>query len=68
MKVVIHPVESQVGLDIISDRQKQFPDLDLSDLRRLEEAQLTQEEGTLSYYSYWWDEENPTKVLKLGAP
>ena len=67
MKVVIHPVESQVGLDIISDRQKQFPDLDLSDLRRLEEAQLTQEEGTLSYYSYWWDEENPTKVLKLGA-
>ena len=67
MKVVIHPVESQVGLDIISGRQEQFPDLDLSDLRRLEEAQLTQEEGTLSYYSYWWDEENPTKVLKLGA-
>ncbi|WP_084254038.1 ATP-binding protein [Trichococcus ilyis] len=67
MEVVIHPVESQVGLDIISDRQKQFPDLDLSDLRRLEEAQLTQAEGTLSYYSYWWDEENPTKVLKLGA-
>ena len=67
MEVVIHPVESQVGLDIISDRQKQFPDLDLSDLKRLEEAQLTQEQGTLSYYSYWWDEENPTKVLKLGA-
>ena len=67
MEVVIHPVESQVGLDIISGRQEQFPDLDLSDLRRLEEAQLTQEEGTLSYYSYWWDEENPTKVLKLGA-
>ncbi|TNV70210.1 sensor histidine kinase [Trichococcus shcherbakoviae] len=67
MEVVIHPVESQVGLDIISDRQEQFPDLDLSDLKRLEEAQLTQEEGTLSYYSYWWNEENPTKVLKLGA-
>jgi len=67
MEVVIHPVESQVGLDIISDRQEQFPDLDLSDLKRLEEAQLTQEQGTLSYYSYWWDEENPTKVLKLGA-
>lgn len=67
MEVVIHPVESQVGLDIISGRQEQFPDLDLSDLRRLEEAQLAQEEGTLSYYSYWWDEENPTKVLKLGA-
>lgn len=64
MEVVIHPVESQVGLDIISGRQEQFPDLDLSDLRRLEEAQLTQEEGTLSYYSYWWDEENPTKVLE----
>ena len=67
MEVVIHPVESQIGLDIISGRQEQFPDLDLSDLRRLEEAQLTQEEGTLSYYSYWWDEKNPTKVLKLGA-
>ncbi|MGB9343497.1 ATP-binding protein [Trichococcus sp.] len=67
MEVVIHPVESQVGLDIISDRQAQFPDLDLSDLKRLEDAQLSQQEGTLSYYSYWWNEENPTKVLKLGA-
>jgi signal transduction histidine kinase len=67
MEVVIHPVESQIGLDIISGRQEQFPDLDLTDLRRLEEAQLTQDQGTLSYYSYWWDEENPTKVLKLGA-
>nr|WP_319216550.1 ATP-binding protein [uncultured Trichococcus sp.] len=67
MEVVLHPVENQVGLDIISDRQAQFPDLDLSDLRRLEEAQLSQQEGTLSYYSYWWNEENPTKVLKLGA-
>ena len=67
MEVIIHPVASQVGLDIISDRQAQFPDLDLSDLKRLEEAQLSQQEGTLSYYSYWWDEENPTKVLKLGA-
>lgn len=67
MNVLMHPVENQVGLDIITGRQEQFPDLDLSDLKRLEEIQLSQEKGTLSYYSYWWDEENPTQVLKLGA-
>jgi two-component system, cell cycle sensor histidine kinase and response regulator CckA len=67
MNVLMHPVKNQVGLDIISGRQEQFPNLDFSDLKRLEEVQLSQEEGTLSYYSYWWDEKNPTKVLKLGA-
>ncbi|MHC5373831.1 sensor histidine kinase [Enterococcus sp. LJL120] len=67
MKVVMHPSTEQVGLTIVEDRQREFPDLDYTDLRRLEEEQLANQKGTLSYYSYWWTEENPTRVLKIGA-
>ncbi|MHC5249653.1 sensor histidine kinase [Enterococcus sp. LJL90] len=67
MKVVMHPSTEQVGLTIVEDRQREFPDLDYTDLQRLEEEQLANQKGTLSYYSYWWTEENPTRVLKIGA-
>lgn len=67
MEVVMHPVAAQLGLNIIEGREKQFPDLDLSDLKRLEKIQLNNTEGKLSYYSYWWNEKHPRKVLKLEA-
>jgi two-component system cell cycle sensor histidine kinase/response regulator CckA len=67
MRVIIHPVDQQIGLDIIEDRQKLFPDFDLSDLKRLEKYQLTHDSGKLTYKSYWWDEHQPKEVLKIGA-
>ncbi|WP_265459219.1 sensor histidine kinase [Enterococcus sp. HY326] len=67
MKVAMHPSTEQVGLTIVEDRQQEFPDLDYTDLKRLETEQLANQKGTLSYYSYWWTEENPTRVLKIAA-
>lgn len=67
MTVVMHPVTQQVGLDIINDREKLYPDFDYSDLKRLEEYQLNHSSGKLTYKSYWWDEDPPTEVLKISA-
>ncbi|MGM0124756.1 hypothetical protein IGI37_002150 [Enterococcus sp. AZ194] len=67
MKVLMHPSEEQIGFDIVKDRQKKYPNLDYSDLIRLEKVQKTNKKGTLSYNSYWWTEKEPKKVLKLSA-
>lgn len=67
MRIIMHPNEEQLGLTIVEDRKKLYPDLDYSDLERLEKAQRTQEAGTMDYTSYWWDQENHSKVQKLAA-
>ncbi|WP_207696807.1 hypothetical protein DOK67_0003146 [Enterococcus sp. DIV0212c] len=67
MTVVMHPVKQQVGLDIINDREKLYPDFDYSDLKRLEKYQLTHSSGKLTYKSYWWDEDTPSEVIKISA-
>ncbi|MBO1305164.1 sensor histidine kinase [Enterococcus sp. 669A] len=67
MKVVMHPSSEQISWSIIEDRQRQYPDFDYTDLERLEKTQLANLEGTMSYYSYWWDQPNPPRVLKLAA-
>ncbi|MEO1770072.1 sensor histidine kinase [Candidatus Enterococcus ferrettii] len=67
MKVVMHPSNEQISLSIVEDRQKKYPNLDYTDLERLEKTQLANSDGTMSYHSYWWDKKNPTRVLKLTA-
>ncbi|MFD2306261.1 sensor histidine kinase [Enterococcus termitis] len=67
MTVVMHPVAEQVGLDIVKDREKLYPDLNYSDLKHLEKYQLSHSSGKLTYKSYWWDEDVPTEVLKISA-
>ncbi|AQP54521.1 two-component sensor histidine kinase [Vagococcus penaei] len=67
MKVVMHPSLDQVGLDIVEDRKEKFPERDFKDLENLEKVQSSNKKGTLSYYSYWWTEEEPEKVLKISA-
>lgn len=67
MEVVMHPAKEQVGLNIITGRQKKFPNLDYTDLERLDRYQKQHEKGSLSYHSYWWNESNLTSVLKLNA-
>ncbi|MGX7243653.1 ATP-binding protein [Enterococcus quebecensis] len=67
MTVIMHPVTKQVGLDIISDREKLYPNFDYSDLKRLEKYQLNHSSGKLTYKSYWWDEDIPSEVLKISA-
>lgn len=67
MQVIVHPVDQQIGLDIIEGRKKLFPTFDFSDLERLEAYQLSHDSGKLTYKSYWWDENKPQEVLKIGA-
>lgn len=69
MKVVMHPSHEQISWSIVEDRQKKYPDLDYTDLERLEKTQLANDNGTMSYYSYWWDKKDPARarVLKLTA-
>ncbi|OTN77528.1 hypothetical protein A5886_002628 [Enterococcus sp. 8G7_MSG3316] len=67
MEIVMHPSDEQIGLSIVDDRYDKFPNLDFTDLRRLENDQRQHEKGTAMYYSYWWNQDVPQKVLKLSA-
>lgn len=67
MEVVMHPSTDQVSLSIVEDRKEREPNLDFTDLERLEKEQSTNQKGTLIYYSYWWTEENPKRVQKIAA-
>lgn len=67
MRIVMHPSDEQIGFSIVESRKKEFPELDFTDLERLEQEQIDNEAGTSVYYSYWWNEETLQKVLKLAA-
>ncbi|MFQ7233265.1 MAG: sensor histidine kinase [Enterococcus hulanensis] len=67
MEIIMHPSSKQIGLSVVKDRKKKFPNLDYSDLQRLEKVQRTHQSGTLNYYSYWWTDNTPKKVLKMTA-
>lgn len=67
MEVVMHPAREQIGLNIITGRKKRFPNLDYTDLEKLDAYQKKHEKGSLSYHSYWWNESDLTSVLKLNA-
>lgn len=63
--ILMHPVKEQVGTHVINMRKKRHPDLDYSELERLINRQLTGEEGTMIYHSYWWPDNKLVKVKKL---
>lgn len=67
--ILMHPVENQVGLEVIEERKVLYPQLDLRDLELVMERQLRGEEGTATYYSYWWDNKlNKEKKISAFAP
>lgn len=65
--IMMHPVKEQIGMDVIDTRKQVFPNLDYSELEVLIRNQLTGEEGTAVYHSYWWGDNVLKKVLKLNA-
>lgn len=65
--IMMHPVKEQIGMDVIESRKQVFPNLDYSELEVLVKNQLTGEEGTALYHSYWWGDNVLKKVLKLNA-
>lgn len=65
--ILLHPEREQWGIDVIQDREKLYPGLDLSSLQALIEKQNRGEEGVDDYYSYWWMEPNQPRVRKICA-
>ncbi|MDF2595181.1 MAG: sensor histidine kinase [Clostridia bacterium] len=65
--ILMHPVTSQIGQDVVVNRKAAYPDYEFSGLKNLFEKQLEGEEGILVYRSYWWTESDPKDVTKISA-
>ena len=65
--ILMHPVKEQIGLNVISGRQEEYPDLDLSELKTLVQHQLAGRSGVEVYHSYWWANNPPTRTRKVSA-
>lgn len=65
--ILLHPEREQWGINVIQDREKLYPGLDLSSLQKLINKQNQGEEGVDDYYSYWWMEPNQPRVRKICA-
>lgn len=66
-RILMHPVEDQIGIDVIADRKERHPEFDFSDLEVLIEKQNRGETGIERYDSYWWADQVPRKVEKISA-
>ncbi len=66
-RILMHPVQEQIGIDVIEGREAMYPDFDYSDLQELINHQLEGREDVEIYHSYWWADEVPRRVLKIGA-
>ncbi|WP_024293746.1 ATP-binding protein [Lacrimispora indolis] len=65
--ILIHPQESQWGINVISGRQEMFPNKDLTSLQQMIEKQNRGEAGVSEYYSYWWLDPGVPEVKKISA-
>lgn len=67
--IIMHDVKEQIGMDVIRDRKKRYPDVDLNELEQMVRHQLAGETGTAIYHSYWWaDAKNGLqRVKKISA-
>ena len=65
--ILMHPVAAQIGIDVLADRKKLYPDFDYSELEELIAHQLAGESGVEIYHSYWWADNPPTRVRKVSA-
>ena len=65
--IISHKNQEQVGMHMVKDRKKMYPDLDLTYLEDLEKMQLSGKESTCIYDSYWFSEGEPQKPEKKYA-
>ena len=66
-RILMHPVKEQIGIDVIEGREEMYPDFDYTELEELIDHQLEGREDVEIYHSYWWADEVPRRVLKIGA-
>lgn len=68
MDYLMHPSTERVGQSIVELRQQDSPDADVSDLKRLEEIQMSQESGKVEFTSYRQTRDNQEqKRHRIGA-
>ena len=65
--ILMHPDESQWGIDVIEGRSEVYPDKDLESLSEMVEKQKKGEVGVSEYYSYWWMKPEAPRVQKISA-
>lgn len=65
--ILMHPEESQLGINVISGREELYPGVDLTSLNQLVEAQNQGGEGVMEYESYWWMDPDLPMVRKVAA-
>lgn len=65
--ILMHPDESQWGIDVIEGRSEIYPDKDLKSLSEMVEKQKMGEVGVSEYYSYWWMKPEAPRVQKISA-
>lgn len=65
--IIMHSLKSQIGIDVIADRQQEHPDYDLSELKMLIENQQKGLAQVERYHSYWWGEDDSKPVEKISA-
>lgn len=65
--MLMHPEKAQWGINVIADRIKMYPDVDLGSLEQMLEHQKQGQEGVEEYYSYWWTDPSLPRVRKISA-
>ena len=67
--IIMYHIREQIGVNAATERQALYPELNL-DLESLQEMIAHQKEGKEGvdvYQSYWWDDDHPKKITKVGA-
>ncbi len=64
-RILMHGVESQIGINSKTDRKKNYPNLNPQGIDRLIENQISGKSGTELVNSYWWDRVEAGKAEKI---
>lgn len=67
LSIIMHHAKTQIGMDAVYDRSKQYPQLDLTDLANWIHLQETQPEGYGVINSYIWDDPDLTPEKRIVA-
>lgn len=65
--IISHKNPEQIGMHMVRGRKEKYPELDLSYLDELAEMQLSGQEATYVYDSYWFSEEPVKKGKKVAT-
>lgn len=65
--ILMHPDETQWGINVIGGRFRLYPGKDLESLKEMVDKQELGKIGLSEYYSYWWMKPDEPRVKKISA-